>query len=282
MTILTFPLDASNATQQTIATPGGIPNASYLYIGFQAAPSAGTVLIEGLRPGATTWRTLYNGTAFGASAMCDGGYGPLRVTFAGLTGGSAPSLSIVPAQTVMFPSALYTDGGFGPNARLRVDPGQTGFFAGRVFRPFHEFNSPAAGSLTILFQSPINFILWKQQIEIDQGAIKVENITNPTTGGIFTELPKIGRNRMTEAPQPLYASRMECGFGGTLTGGTVVDVIRLRTNPNQGNSRSSNIVNGQDSERGLPPGNYGVRITPLPGISEDTLGAIHFDWEERP
>lgn len=282
MTILTFPLQATNAVAQQIATPGGVPNASYLYIGFQSAPSAGTVLIEGLRPGATTWTTIYNGTAFGAQRMCDGGYGPLRVTFSGLNGGSAPSLSIVPAQTVMFPSALYTDGGFGQNARLRVDSGQTGFFAGKMFRTFHEFNIAAGGSLNILFQSPINFILWEQSVEIDQGAVKVENITGPTTGGSFTELPRIGRNRMTEAPQPLYASQIQCGQGGTLTGGTVVDVIRLRTAQNQGNSHSSNIVNGQDSERGILPGNYGVRISAIPGITEASLGTIHFNWEERP
>lgn len=281
MSILTYQLSATNSVVQAVNVVGGVPNVSYLYIGFQAAPSAGTVLIEGLRPGAATWKTLYSGTAFGAQAMIDGGYGPLRVTFTGLTGGASPSISVVPAQTVAFPSQFYTDGGFGPNARLRVDPGQTGFFAGRMFRTFHEFNIAAGGTLNILFQSPINFILWGQTVEIDQGAIKVENITGPTIGGVFTELPLIGRNRMTEAPQPLYTSQMQCGQGGTLTGGTVVDAIRLRTAQNQGTSRSSNIVNGQDSERGIPPGNYGVRLSALSGITEASLGTIHFTWEER-
>ena len=181
------------------------------------------------------------------------------------------------------PLRFQTDGG-GPSARMRVDPGQTGFFAGRMFRTFYEFNIPAGGTLNIIFQSPINFILWGQTVEIDQGAIKVENILEPTIGGVFTELPLIGRNRMSEVPQPPYIPRMQCGQGGTLTYGPtqVVDVIRLRTAQNQGTSRSSNVVNGQDSERGIPPGNHGVRLSALAGITEATLGTIHFTWEERP
>lgn len=282
MTILAFPLSAENGTQQVVNPPGGVDQATIIYMGFQSIPSAGTVLIEGQRPGAAAWTSIYQGSAIGTATMCDGGFGALRVTFSGLSGGAGPSINLVPATTVMLPSKLFTDGGFGPNARLRIDPGQTGFFTGRMFRTFYEFNIPAAGTLNLLFQSPINFILWGQQVEIDQGGIKVENITNPTTGGVFTQLPLIGRNRMTEAPQPLYVSQMQCGQGGTLTGGTVVDVLRLRTTPNQGNSHSSNIVNGQDDERGIPPGSYGVRISALAGVSEASLGTIHFTWEERP
>lgn len=282
MTISNHSLSLQNGVAQPVVMPGGFGEGGIAYLSFGQAPSAGTVLVQGVRPGGAPMVTIYSGPAVQVGARFDSGYERLLVTFSGIAGGTGALLSVVNVATAAPPSNLMTDGGFGLNARLRVDTGQTGFFAGKMFRTFYEFNIPSDGSLTILFQSPINFILWNQQIEIDQGAIKVENITGPTIGGTFTELPRIGRNRMTEAPQPLYASQMQCGFGGTLTGGTVVDVIRLRTNPNQGNSRSSNIVNGQDSERGIPPGNYGVRLTPLTGITEATLGTIHFDWEERP
>lgn len=272
---------------QTFSIPGGVAGSTKIYLKFASAPSAGTVTFEIQRPGSTDWTSVQNGSLIGLSSgsaqvMADGGFSVVRLTFAGLVGGSGLTLAVVENATGTPASDLLTDGGFGANRRFRVDSGQTGFFAGSMFRTFHEFNIPAAGSLNLLFQMPINFILWSQQIEIDSGGIKVENIVNPTTGGAFTELPVIGRNRMTEAPQPLYISRMQCGQGGTLTGGTVVDVLRLLTNPNQGNSHSSNIVNGQDDERGIPAGSYGIRLTALSGITEATLGTIHVMWEERP
>lgn len=282
MTITAHPLNLSLSTPQPITTPGGFDQAGMAYLHFNVVPTTGTVLIQGVRPGGGPLVTIYNGPAVQAVANFDSGYASLRVTFSGITGGAVASLNIAAMPMALPPSDLMTDGGFGKNRRVRVDPGQTGFFAGRMFRTFFEFNIAAGGSLNILFESPINFILWAQQVEIDQGGVKVENITAPTISGTFTPLPIIGRNRMTEAPQPLYVSQMVCRQGGTLAGGTVVDAIRLRTPPNQGNSHSSNIVNGQDSERGVPAGNYGVRISALAGISEASLGTIHFTWEERP
>lgn len=267
---------------QTFSIPGGVAGSTKIYLKFASAPSAGTVTFEIQRPGSADWTSVQNGSLVGLSSgsaqvMADGGFSAVRLTFAGLVGGSGLTLAVVENATGTPASDLLTDGGFGVNRRFRVDSGQTGFFAGRMFRTFYEFSIPAAGSLNLLFQMPINFILWSQQIEIDAGGIKVENIINPTIGGVFTELPVIGRNRMTEAPQPLYVSQMQCGQGGT-----IVDSLRLRTAANQGNSHSSNIVGGQDSERGIPPGTYGIRLTPLSGIAEATLGTIHVMWEERP
>lgn len=272
---------------QIFAIPGGVSGSAKIYLKFASAPTAGSATFEIQRPGSTTWNSVQNGSAISVISgaivvLVDGGFSAIRVTFAGLTDGSSAILAVVDNSTATPSSDLLTDGGFGVNRRIRVDPGQTGFFAGRMFRTFYEFNIPTAGSLNLLFQTPINFILWSQQIDIDAGGIKVENITNPTPGGVFTELPVIGRNRMTEAPQPLYVSQMQCGQGGTFTGGTIVDSLRLRTAANQGNSHSSNIVGGQDSERGIPPGTYGIRLTPLSGIAEATLGTIHVMWEERP
>jgi len=272
---------------QTFPIPGGAAGSAKIYLKFASAPSAGTATFEIQRPGSTSWTSVQNGssvdlTSGSAMVMVDGGFSVIRLTLAGLVDGAGLALAIVDNATGTPASDLLTDGGFGSHRRIRVDPGQTGFFAGRMFRTFYEFNIPSAGSLNFLFQTPINFILWSQQIEIDAGGLKVENITNPTIGGVFTELPVIGRNRMTEAPQPLYVSQMQCGQGGTLSGGIVVDSLRLRTTTNQGSSHSSNIVNGQDDERGVPAGSYGIRLTALSGISEATLGTIHVMWEERP
>lgn len=280
MTIYSQALALQNGQAQVVKQAGGFPDAGFAYLHFDTVPTSGTVTIEGIRPGGGPDVTIYNGPAVQAAPMFDGGYASMRVTFSGLVGGVGASLNVVSASTAVPPSRLLTDGGFGQSSRLRVDPGQTGFFAGRMFRSFHEFDIPAGGSLNMIFQSPVNFIVWDLRVELDQGALRVENVTNPVLGADpWTELPEIPRNGMTEAPQPAYTPRVQMGYGGAFTGGTVVDVLRIRTTQNQGNSHSSSLVSGADNERGLPPGNYIVRLSAMPGVTEASTGVISMSWE---
>lgn len=60
--------------------------------------------------------------------------------------------------------------GFG---RLRVDVAQTGFFEGREFRSFYEFNIPQGQSVTGRFSSPVDFILFQQSLSVDAGGIRM-------------------------------------------------------------------------------------------------------------
>lgn len=185
--------------------------------------------------------------------------------------------------SVSLPDKLHTDGGLsGANTRLRVDPGQTGFFAGRMFRMFYEFSIAAGTTRTIRFTSSKNFILWKLDVEVDAGGIKCENITSATPAGSWSGLPKTARNRMTEVPAPIPVSGMVIETGGTVSGETVVDVLRIRAAANQGNSKSSNVGDSQNDERGLPPGVYYFRMSPLAGVTETSTGVLHMSWEERP
>ena len=84
-----------------------------------------------------------------------------------------------------------------PTARLRVDQAQTGFFEGREFRTFAEFDIPSGQSRVLRFASPVDFILFAQNLSIDQGAIRLSAITDGVSGGTWTALPVIGKNRMT-------------------------------------------------------------------------------------
>jgi hypothetical protein len=48
------------------------------------------------------------------------------------------------------PLDMCTDGGTGDFRRLRVDVGQTSFFAGREFRTFREFTIPNGGAPEVI------------------------------------------------------------------------------------------------------------------------------------
>ena len=177
---------------------------------------------------------------------------------------------------------LITDN-LGPSQRLRVDPGQTGFFAGKFFRTYVEGIVPVGGTAVCFrFTSPIDFILWAQQIELTQGAVRLEVFTGTITpSGTWTALPNIGVNRMAVRPAPYYTPVCTVETGGQFTGGTPVDLILLRS----GGKDSQQNVGGGATERGLPAGTYYGRINTLTGgiTPVDSAQFVYsIIWEERP
>ena len=169
--------------------------------------------------------------------------------------------------------------------RVRVDPGQTGFFAGRMFRSFVEQVIPVAGpSVQFRFVSTIDFILWAQTLTLTQGALRLAIYTGATdSGGWTTQLPIIGVNRMGERPAPFYTSQTTIQTGGDFTGGTQVDEMIIKCSTNQGNQSSQN-AGGETTERGLPAGTYFGRFSTLTGGVAPTDAAqmlYTLYWEER-
>ena len=183
------------------------------------------------------------------------------------------------------PKRLLTDRE-GPSERLRVDPGQTGFFAGRFFRAYNEFLIPVAGpERSYRFTSPVDFILWSQVLTVTQGAVRFEVFAAPaTTPGPWTTVPIIGVNRMAERPQPPYVGLITVDVSstaGAFTGGTPVDLLMLRAAGQNG--QASNVGTTQ-GERGLPAGVYYLRISTLTGgltVNDTAQGIVALEWEER-
>jgi len=167
--------------------------------------------------------------------------------------------------------------------RLRVDPGQTGFFEGRFFRAYIEAVIPVAGpTLQFRFTSPVNFILWSQVMELTQGALELRVYTGATTSGTWTPRPIIGVNRMSEIPQPPYTAQVAVETGGNFTGGTEVDLLKIRTS--SANNSAQN-VGREASERGLPAGVYHGRFSTLTGgltVNDAAQLLYAISWEERP
>ena len=181
------------------------------------------------------------------------------------------------------PKILLTDRA-GPSQRIRVDPGQTGFFAGRMFRTYTEQVIPVAGpSVQFRFVAPVEFILWSQILTLTQGAIRLQVYTAATPSGVWTELPIFGINRMLERPQPYYVGQCTVATGGDFTGGTEVDRMNVRASSNLGNQGSQN-VGGEVTERGLPAGTYYGRLSTLTGgIAPVDAAQLMYSlsWEER-
>lgn len=177
------------------------------------------------------------------------------------------------------PFDLLTDGGTGPNRRIRVDVGQTGFFSGREFRTFREFSIAAGQTLVLKIVVPINAILLEQSMELDAGSVRITNAAGGTEGGTFSEtLPIIGKNNMTERPTPFYAPQIVFTAGGTHTGGFIFDIHRVVAAT--ATAQQSTVGNIVGDERGIAANTYYVRYENF-GSSAAT-GTIWFFYEERP
>jgi len=163
--------------------------------------------------------------------------------------------------------------------RIRVDVAETSFFEGREFRSFFELNIAAGQTQVLKFVANRNFILHEQSLAIESGSIRVVAVAGDgTPGGSFNvSLPVIGKNRMTERPTPYYVSDTLISTGGTHTGGTEVEVIRVTAANATAQQTTVGAIAADD--RGLPAGTYYIRFQNIG--SGAVVGVYNLFWEER-
>lgn len=272
-----FPLVASGGAQ-VVSVIGGAIGSHALILSFASAPSAGTVSIEYRLIGSSVWVLIDSGldvTSGEVLLYVDGPIAAFRVEFSSLVGGKSPALWLTTQPTAIFPLDLMTDGGDGPNRRLRIDQAQTGFFAGREFRTFKEWTTATTATYVIKAVVPIDIILFELGVAIEEGSVRIETLIGGVEGGTFSEtLPIFSTNTMTEKPQPPYVGQVVLTAGGTLTGGTLLDPLRAKTS---GVSNfASNVGATTGAERGVGPATYYFRIT-LTGA----IGVFKARYEER-
>lgn len=185
------------------------------------------------------------------------------------------------------PLRFQTDGG-GPSARMRVDPGDTDFFAGRKFAADLAGQIPVAGpAVYFRFTAPIDFILWTQQLELTQGALQLQWFVNPATvTGTWTPVAPTYLNDSNDRPLPHYVPQCQFEIGGSFTGGTPIGP-QLRVRTASGNNRTTN-VGERRSERYRKPATYYAKLetlvvpsggTPINDAADYTYT---FEYAERP
>lgn len=174
------------------------------------------------------------------------------------------------------PKVLMTDDD-GDYARVRVDVGQTGFFAGREFRTFYEFSIASGATQVIKVVSSVDTILQMFSAELDLAELRLELRYGGTEGGTFnTALPIFKTNQMTTASN--YASQVTMAVGGTHTGGTLVDIMTLISgaNPNKATASSGK----EDLPQGFAAGTFYIKLINTDGNT--AIGVFKAQWEERP
>ena len=207
-------------------------------------------------------------------------WGPLKKLVDMLDGSYAEQ------QTSHPPFDLLTDGGTGPNRRLRVDTGQTGFFARRMWALNYEFaaaNPIAATPLVFRFTIPVNFIIHAHSLSIDQGGVTLRtySASQGVAGGTFsTSHAPLSENSMTEAAP--YVFQTQIASGGTFTpnpGEVPLTPLRVRTA--NATAQQSSVGGEAVSEKGRTVGVYYAVLARMTGVSGDCTGVYNLVIEER-
>lgn len=174
------------------------------------------------------------------------------------------------------PLKILTDDN-GDYARLRVDSGQTGFFAGREARTFYEFSIASGASQVIKVVSPVNTIVQSLSLETFLAEIRAELVVGGTEGGTFsTALPILKTNTMSTTSS--YMPQVTMNVGGTHTGGTVVDLLISISGANKNKSISAGAT--ENLPQGFSAGTFYILLTNTDGATAS--GIFRARWEERP
>ena len=174
------------------------------------------------------------------------------------------------------PKVLMTDAD-GVYARMRVDVGQTGFFAGREARTFYEFSIASGASQVIKVVALSNTIVQTLSVELLLAEIRFELLIGGTEGGTFvTPLPIIKTNTMTTASD--YLPQVTMNVGGTHTGGTLVDLLTLHSGDNKNKAIASTAA--ENLPQGFAAGTFYIKLTNTDGATAS--GIFRARWEERP
>ena len=168
------------------------------------------------------------------------------------------------------PLKLMTDEN-GEYARLRVDVGETQFWAGKQFRTFQKLTILSGATVAIRAVVGVNIVLYETTFHTEDSSIEVQLKAGGTAAGPWTSMPVIRKNTMTTAP--IIASQVTMDYDGGHTGGTLIDLVRVTAN-----NKGSNFSAG-DSERGVGPGTYYYVITNTG--NQTAIVVFSGYWEER-
>lgn len=150
----------------------------------------------------------------------------------------------------------------------------TAFELGQSFRSFKLLSIPGTSTYTVKIVLPKPVYFTRFDIAIDSGIVQVETIIGGVSGGTFSEtLPVIKLNLATPT---IYTPTTVLTAGGTLTGGTVIDIVRQKTDSNA--TRATSVIQDDRQVRGIAAGTYYWRFN---NLSNDVLnGTVKVEWEE--
>lgn len=209
----------------------------------------------------------------------------LRVTVSGVSPPQTLTVDVYLTDEPMSELSRFVSQATYPVGRLQVDAGNTGFFDGREFRYFREFNIPSGQSVwTRVTVNGNGIILREQNLSVDQGAVRFRAWRNVALTGVTFTAPAsplsgiFQNNNLPSAPvQPLVTVIENGGNHSALTGGTVSEIKRVRSSG--ATAQTESVGSAFQGERGIAPGVYYLQLEALGNNA--ALGVYDLIFEQR-
>lgn len=176
----------------------------------------------------------------------------------------------------MYPSSLPGN----RNARTKVDNELGSFYSGTQFRTFKEITLAASATLNVKMERPVDIIIRGFQMSVNTGEMRCEIYRGATLGGTWSSaLPIIGKCEFSDNPLPLYVPQCTLLSGGSFTGGTLYDLMHVKTAGATG--QAATVGEEMNDQLGAPSGSTGVYSFSNPGNTSATC-IFKMWWEELP
>ena len=163
--------------------------------------------------------------------------------------------------------------------RVQVEPSFGGFYAGTTFRAFKEITLAANASLNIKMTRGVDLVLRKFAMHVKEGEMRCEVYRGATPSGTWNDaISIIPCCEFSDLPAS-YATQCTLTSGGSYTGGTLYDLMHVRTAGASG--QSSTVADEATDALGIPKDSVGMYHFTNPGNSSSTC-IFTMLWEELP
>ena len=162
--------------------------------------------------------------------------------------------------------------------RAPVDSELASFYAGTQFRTFKEITLAAGGSLVVKMTRPVDLVIRRFAMHVKEGEMRCEIYRGATPGGTWSDaLPVIPKCELSARPLPIYQAQCSLASGGTTTGGTLYDLMHVKTAGASG--QSATVGDDMVDALGIPKDSVGLYKFTNPGNSSTTC-VFTMWWEE--
>lgn len=163
----------------------------------------------------------------------------------------------------------------GLHGRIFVDAGNISPPDNKHYFMFHEYSVSSNGTEVVKVVITGDTVMESFIIKVMAGTARVEIVSGGTEGGTFSQsVPVFPTNTMsTAAPR---ASTTTVQSGGTVTGGTTLDLFLVNTGDNA--HQSVGVSVGETFQIGFPAGTYYIRVTNTDNSASS--GLIKALWHE--
>ena len=150
------------------------------------------------------------------------------------------------------------------------------FLEGKDFRAYKELDIPNGASQILEIVVPADIYLDHISLNIDSGNARYSSLAGGTSTGASVLLPTVF-NKNSRSDAGIYTRLLVPSIVDGVTGGTELDVARLKTGTN---NQAVSVIESAQSKRGIAAGTYHLVVDNIGAGS--VAGVLYAHWSEWP